>query len=102
MKNTYLLKNHCNLKVIFIYSLASNFVDSGGTCNLQIEGQEDADVFANTSIKETDTDGERFRMRFLTSFFRFFKRNGMHTLKYTCENNLFLFFNTCISLISDL
>ncbi|XP_065922668.1 uncharacterized protein [Magallana gigas] len=36
-------------------SLASNFVDSGGTCNTQMEGQKDAETCVYTWIEMTDT-----------------------------------------------
>lgn len=34
---------------------ASNFVDSGGTCNTQMEGQKDTETSVYTWIEETDT-----------------------------------------------
>lgn len=40
-----------------------------------MESHEDAEISANTSIAETDT---------LQA-----EQNGMHTLKHTCEHNLF-------------
>lgn len=76
-------KIHINLRITVTWklflkltdSLASNFVDSGGACNLQMESHEDAEISTNTSIAETDT---------LQT-----EQKGMHTLKHTCEHNFF-------------
>lgn len=57
-KNTYKPNNSCILNVfnyILTDSLASNFVDSGGTCNTQMEGQKDAETCVYTWIEMTDT-----------------------------------------------
>lgn len=58
VKNTYKINNSCIFNV-FNYILtdlpASNFVDSGGKCNTQMEGQKDAETSVHTSIEETDT-----------------------------------------------
>lgn len=66
------------MKVIFLKltdSLASNFVDGREACNFRMESDEDDECSANTSIAETDT---------LQT-----EQKGMHTLKHTCEHNLF-------------
>lgn len=58
MKNTYKKNNFCIFNV-FNYKLtdlpASNFVDSGETCNAQMEGQKDAEMSVYTWIEQTDT-----------------------------------------------
>lgn len=58
VKNTYKINNSCIFNV-FNYILtdlpASNFVDSGGKCNTEMEGQKDTETSVYTWIEETDT-----------------------------------------------
>lgn len=58
VKNTYKINNSCILYVsnyILTELPASNFVDSGGTCNTQMEGQKDAETSVYTRIEKNDT-----------------------------------------------
>lgn len=58
VKNTYKINNSCIFNVfnyILTNSPASNFVDSGGTCNTQLEGKKDTETSVYTWIEETDT-----------------------------------------------
>lgn len=77
------------MKVIFLKltdSLASNFVDGREACNFRMEGDEDDECSANTSIEDDQCSANTSIAETDTLQT---EQKGMHTLKHTCEHNLF-------------
>lgn len=90
VKNTYKINNSCIFNV-FNYILtelpASNFVDSGGKCNTEIEGQKDTETSDYAWIEETDTAQANSD---LVGEIRFLPNSAKPTVTHTMSDNLFL------------
>lgn len=90
VKNTYKINNSCIFNV-FNYILtelpASNFVDSGGKCNTEMEGQKDTETSDYTWIEETDTVQANSD---LVGEIRFLPNSAKPTVTRTMSDNLFL------------